>query len=65
MSVHVAKLNADLLKQKSLELENERSMSKISLQKQEIQNLASFDMPMVSNDSILAPFSARSINRDL
>ena len=48
-----------------LEQENERSMSKISMQQTDLKNQTSFDLPLASTDSALVPFSARSINRDL
>ena len=65
MSEHIRKLNQDILKQKMLQQENDRSVSRISMQQTETKNQSSFDMPLAITNSALAPHTARSTNRDL
>ena len=48
-----------------LQEENDRSVSRISMQQTETKNISSFDMPLASNSSALGLYTARSNNRDL
>ena len=65
MSEHIRKLNQDILRQKMLQEEHDRSVSRISVQQTETKHQSSFDMPLAITNAALAPYTARSNNRDL